>query len=136
MDDEERYTGGCLCGAVRFSIEGAMRQVIACHCGQCLRTHGNFGAYTSCDETRLHLEETRGLAWYVSSEFAKRGFCRICGSSLFWKPEAAAYVAVSAGALDDAGPLKLAKHIFTADKPGWYAITDGLEQEEQSLTGA
>ncbi len=135
MDDAERYAGGCLCGGVRFAVAGGMREVVACHCGQCRRFHGNFGAYTACREDGLRIEEAGGLAWYASSDRARRGFCRNCGSSLFWKPSFADFIAVAAGALDDTRSLKLARHIFTGDVPGWYAIADGLEQVEQSMSG-
>ncbi len=127
--------GGCLCGAVRFVITGRLREVVACHCGQCQKVHGTFGAYTACALDRLRFEKDAGLAWYASSQRATRGFCRICGSSLFWRPVGQGTVSVAAGVLDDAGDLKLARHIFTADKPDWYAITDGLEEIEHSMTG-
>ncbi len=128
MDDEENFTGGCLCGGIRFAVTGSMREVVACHCGQCRRFHGNFAAYTACPQDRLAVTGTALLAWFESSPCAKRGFCKTCGSSLFWKPSAANYVAVAAGALDDPRDLKLQRHIFTADRPSWYAITDGLEE--------
>ncbi len=131
----DKHTGGCLCGAVTFDIEGPMRDVVACHCGQCQKTHGNFAAYSAADKAKLHLTEDRGLAWYSSSDSARRGFCRECGASLFWEPGFADYVSVAAGALDSPTGLKLVRHIFTDDKPDWYNITDGLEQVAQSMYG-
>ena len=136
MAEERRFAGGCLCGGVRFVVTGDMREIIACHCGQCQRFHGNFAAYTACPEERLAIGDTRLLAWYESSPSAKRGFCKRCGSSLFWKPSAAGYVAVAAGALDDPQDLRLERHIFTADRPSWYAITDGLEEFRGSMSQA
>ena len=41
------HHGGCLCGAVRFTVSRALRGVIHCHCGQCLKTHGHVAAYTN-----------------------------------------------------------------------------------------
>ena len=120
--------GGCLCGAVRFETRGRLRPVVACHCGQCLRSHGNFAAYSAVPADRLTFVEDGGLAWYRSSEIARRGFCRDCGSSLFWARDGAGYVAVSAGSFDRPNDLRLEKHIFVEDKPAFYEITDGLEQ--------
>ncbi|MBC6439772.1 MAG: GFA family protein [Rhodospirillales bacterium] len=128
-------TGGCLCGAVRYTVTGAMREVVACHCGQCQRMHGNFAAYSACDTDRLGFDTDEGLTWFRASDTAQRGFCRHCGSSLFWKPDFADYVAVSAGTLDQPTNLRLAKHIFTADKPDWYEICDGLTRHEGSSFG-
>jgi hypothetical protein len=128
-----RHTGGCLCGAVKFEIDGPMRDVVACHCGQCMKTHGNFGAYSATDKDKLKFTEDHGLTWFISSDTARRGFCRECGASLFWEPNFADYTAVAAGALDNPTGLKLVRHIFTDDKPDWYEISDGLEQVGQSM---
>ena len=125
--------GGCLCGAVRYEIDGPLRDVVTCHCGQCLKTHGNYAAYSATDKKNLRLIEDRGLAWYDSSDKAKRGFCRECGASLFWKPTFADYVAVSAGSMDGPTGLKVARHIFTREKPDWYEITDGKEEVLESM---
>ena len=125
--------GGCLCGAVRFRVAGPMRDIVACHCGQCRRVHGNFAAYSACGKDRLAFDEDRGLAWYASSSEARRGFCRECGASLFWEPVSADYVAVAAGALDRPAGLRLVGHVFVDDKPDWYEIADGLERTGGSM---
>ena len=83
-DVEPRATGGCLCGAIRYAVRGPLRPVVNCHCGQCLRWHGNFGAYSAADWDDVTVAGRRHLKWYDSSSFARRGFCRRCGSSLFW----------------------------------------------------
>ncbi len=125
--------GGCLCGAVRYEVDGPLRNVVGCHCGQCLKTHGNYAAYSATDKKNLRLIEDRGLAWYKSSDTARRGFCRECGASLFWEPTFADYIAVSAGSMDGPTGLKVVRHIFTQDKPDWYEITDGAEQVAASM---
>ena len=135
MTENKQQTGACLCGAVRFHTTATLRDVVACHCGQCQRTHGNFAAYTAVESDDLVLDEDRGLAWYASSDKASRGFCRECGASLFWKPAFASYTAVAAGALDQPTGLRLVRHIFTKDKPDWYEIRDGLEQVAESQYG-
>jgi len=128
-------SGGCLCGAVRYEAERPLRQATACHCGQCLRWHGNFGVYTAVPGERLRLVEDRGLKWYRSSDKARRGFCGECGASLFWDPAAADYVAIAAGSLDQPSGIQLGAHIFVADKPDFYEIADGLEQYPGSMSG-
>lgn len=128
-------TGACLCGAVRYRLNAPLRHVSVCHCGQCLRWHGHAGAYTAAPREALELLAAADLAWYRSSATAQRGFCRRCGSSLFWQADANAnanaHVSVAAGTLDDASGLRTAGHIFVADKPGYYAIADGLPQRRQ-----
>ena len=76
------HHGGCLCGAVRFMVSGALRGVIHCHCGQCLKTHGHAAAYTNAPREALRFSREDGLRWFNSSEWARRGFCAECGASL------------------------------------------------------
>lgn len=127
-DKSPRATGRCLCGAVRYQIRGPLRPVVNCHCGQCLRTHGNVAAYTSAARADLVMTEDRGLKWYRSSDFARRGFCRDCGASLFWERLGGDQVAVAAGCIDPPSGLKTIRHIFVADKGDYYEIADGLER--------
>ena len=112
---------------MRYQIQGPLRPVVNCHCGQCLRTHGNVAAYTSAARADLVLTEDRGLKWYRSSEVARRGFCRNCGASLFWERLGGDRVAVAAGGIDPPSGLKTIRHIFVADKGDYYEIADGLE---------
>ena len=118
-------TGGCLCGAVRFTVAGPMRPVVACHCGQCRRATGNYVAATSAPRDAVRV--TGAVTWYASSDAARRGFCGICGSNLFWDGAGAA-LSIMAGALDDPTGLRLAGHIFCADKGDWYDISEGQRQ--------
>lgn len=125
-------TGGCLCGAVRYRTETAVSQVVNCHCGQCRRFHGHLGAYVNVRRDALTLEADRELAWYRSSDTARRGFCRSCGSSLFFDRIGGSHLSVAAGTLDDGSGLATVAHIYVADKGGYYEITDGLKQYPKS----
>lgn len=126
-DAAPRATGGCLCRAVRYEIRGPLRDVVNCHCGQCLRTHGHVAAYTSAARADLVLTEDRGLKWYASSDFARRGFCGDCGASLFWERLDDDRIGVAAGGIDSPSGLTTVRHIFTAHKGDYYEIADGLE---------
>ena len=120
--------GGCLCGAVRYELRGKLRGVVLCHCGQCRRSHGHIGAYTSVSMENLMLVEERGLKWYVSSEKARRGFCGICGGRLFWEPHAQGRIAVAAGSLDQPSGLETIGQIYMAEAADYYEVADGVEQ--------
>ena len=122
------HEGGCLCGAVRFETEGELRDVVACHCEQCRRTHGHYAAFTSVALSGFRLVESRGLRWYRSSETARRGFCAECGASLFWAPEGEARMSIAAGALSGRTGLKTARHVHVASAGDYYSIDDGLPQ--------
>lgn len=126
------HTGGCLCGAVRFSATGRLRGGIYCHCSQCRRQSGHFYAATNVPDTALAVEGGENITWFRSSMKARRGFCRVCGSALFWKHEGAAETSVLAGTFDRSDGLVPEAHIFVGDKGGYYTIDDGLPQYERT----
>jgi len=72
------------------------------------------------------------VKWYRSSEKVQRGFCSICGSTLFWKPTIAGYpwTSVALGCLDTSKELKLARHTFVAEKGSYYEIADDVPQSQ------
>ena len=121
-------TGGCLCGAVRYEVHGPLRAVVMCHCTQCRRMTGHIMAATAARHRDFRLLSEEGLRWYTSSEEARRGFCMLCGSTLFWQGAARDYLSIAAGTLDDSSGLRIACHIFTADKGGYYEIVDSAPQ--------
>ncbi len=129
--------GSCLCGQVRYETTGALRPIVACHCVQCRKTSGHFVAATSVAREHLHV---RGdVSWYASSGEARRGFCGICGSSLFWERPGGARVSIHAGTLDEATGLAVKGHIFVDDKGDYYEIADGLPRagrDDPDLTTA
>jgi hypothetical protein len=126
MDDKDTRTGSCLCGAVRFKTRGVLRGVVYCHCSQCRKQSGHIYAATNVPDANIAIEGGDGINWYQSSPEARRGFCRICGSALFWKRDGSDYVSVLAGSFDQPSGLEGARHIFVADKGDYYAINDEL----------
>ena len=124
-------TGACLCGGVRYRATGPLRPIMYCHCGQCRRTSGHFVAATAVDRGALELVADESLVWFASSERAERGFCRLCGSSLFWRSEDVSHISIMAGTLDDSGGLEPVEHIYVGDKGEYYELTDGLPQRQE-----
>ncbi len=130
---EVQHSGGCLCGDVRYRIAGRLRDAVACHCSQCRRMTGHFGAFTACRRERLSFDADATLAWYESSPGARRGFCARCGATLFWDNGSRPYTAVAVGTLDAPTGIALAAHLFTADKGDYYEIADGLPQHADGM---
>ena len=128
MEPTAKTTGSCLCGAVRYEIEGSLRSVVYCHCEQCRKTSGHFVAATACDPDDLKIVSGAGPSWYRSSAVAQRGFCSTCGSSLFWRPEHGEYMAIMAGAIDAPTGLVSREHIYTDYASDYYSLADGLPQ--------
>jgi hypothetical protein len=131
MQGQPIATGSCLCGGVRYQVHGPLRAVVACHCGQCRKTSGHFVCATQCADEDLAVVEDRGLAWFESSEWARRGFCRTCGANLFWKRNDSPATSIMAGTLDGDTGLTISRHIFVADKGDYYEIGDGKPQFEE-----
>jgi hypothetical protein len=123
-------TGGCLCGKVRFRVTGELRRIIVCHCGQCRKQTGYAVAATAATLADFKLDDETTLGWYRATPAAERGFCTTCGSVLFWKPDNGHAISIMAGSLDGPTGLEIDKHIFVADKPDWYDITDGKPQDQ------
>jgi hypothetical protein len=130
MDEVRR--GSCLCGAISFAVTGPMRPVVACHCNQCRKQSGHFFAATDAPDDAVSIGDDGGkLKWYRSSDVAKRGFCSVCGSTLFWKQDGRDRISIAAGSLEKPTGLTLERHIYCASKGDYYAIADGLPQSEQ-----
>lgn len=117
-------TGRCECGAVAFVIKRARDTVTFCHCSQCRRTSGHYWAATRAETADITFTAEHGLAWYQSSPENRRGFCRFCGSSLFYRPNGANHMGIAAGSLDLPTAMVAGKHIHTADCGDYYAIPD------------
>ena len=89
MNDDSIFTGGCLCGAVRFAVTAPTKWCAHCHCSLCRRAHGA-AFVTWFGVERPQFEITSGdelLSWYQSTPEARRGFCGRCGSTLFFESE-------------------------------------------------
>jgi len=125
------YKGSCLCGAVTFEVSGELPGPDACHCTQCRKWTGHFLTGTDVPRSALTVHGADNVAWFQSSEKARRGFCSRCGSSLFWDPLHKDWIGVSMGAFDGPTNTKLRIHIFVANKGDYYDIDDGVPQRPQ-----
>jgi len=122
------HTGSCLCGAVSFEVSGELKAPDACHCGQCRKHSGHYFASTDVARSALRIQGAEHITWFPSSEKVRRGFCSICGSSLFWDPIQRDWTSIAMGAFDAPTGTHIEKHIFVADKGDYYEISDGLPQ--------
>ena len=104
MTNEQGFSGGCQCGAVRFHVSGPIEDVSICNCRMCQKaTGGLFAAYASVANAQLVW--TRGApSDFVSSSTARRGFCPACGTPLtyIWRDD---WTALAVGAFDNADLL-------------------------------
>jgi hypothetical protein len=112
-------SGRCLCGAVTYRAKATSHDVSACHCGMCRRWTGGPLIYIHA-EGRPELTGDEAVGVFRSSDWGERGFCKQCGSILFWKTAGKDRYTFTAGSLDDDTGLVFTRQIFIEDKPDYY----------------
>jgi hypothetical protein len=127
-------TGRCLCGAVSYAAKDLEPKMAACHCGMCRRWTG--GPLLSVGSSDVSWSGTDKIRTYTSSEWAERGFCAVCGTSLFYRVTAPGphhgRVHVAFGTLDDQSGFDLTLEFFIDLKPEAYTLAG----ERRRLTEA
>jgi hypothetical protein len=116
----------CLCGEIQFKTKGYHRNVQNCHCFQCVKTHGNYAAYTYVEEKNIKFLKKRTLKWFKSSKRAKRGFCNKCGASLFFKFIDSNLLYIAAGMFNGPTKLKTTMNVFVKGKSDYYKLNNRL----------
>ncbi len=117
-------SGKCLCGAVKFTAEAVETHHHACHCGMCRRWSG--GPLFAAAVNGLKFQGRDQVATYQSSDWAERGFCRRCGTNLFYYLKPADQYMMCVGAFDDPAPFKLIGEIYIDHKPAGYDFAGDL----------
>lgn len=122
--------GSCLCGAVRYRIDGDFDQFFMCHCSRCRKGTGSaHGANLFSTSAQLHwLQGEHNIRCFQLPETRhRRAFCQTCGSPVPQQQSSGDhhFLLVPAGSLDTTAPLPPATHIFTASKAGWDTAPTG-----------
>lgn len=128
-------SGRCLCGAVKFTAQNVETDHHACHCATCRRWQGGSPFFAAHCESVV-FEEDGALARYESSPWAKRGFCRTCGTTLFYYLVPGDRYMISVGAFDDQAPFRLVREIFIDHKPEGYAFVGDHPRWDEAETFA
>ena len=127
MSASEVFTGGCLCGAVRYRATAAPLRGVICHCPMCRRHSGAPALSFVHFPASAFTWESGAPKLYRSSEFAQRGFCAICGSTLSMHEEVLAdRMLIAVGSLDEPDRVRIDDHVWTKDQVSWFRIDDGL----------
>ena len=116
----------CLCGSIKIKTQGYHANVSNCHCIQCMKTHGNYSAYTNVKLEDFRFLKKETLKWFKSSKKAKRGFCSKCGASMLFKEKGARDISIAAGMFNKPVKLKTANNIFVKNKLEYYKIDNRL----------
>ncbi len=125
-EEARKFTGGCLCGAIRYRAEGPPKRVSNCHCSMCRRANGAaFATAAAFDPAKLTFTKGAPTA-YASSAKLERLFCPECGSSVGFRYRDREVAGIWVATLDDPDALPPLRHIWTRDKLAWVRIDDGL----------
>ena len=130
-ENDERIEGKCLCGAVTIRATPKRRTVEACHCTMCRRWSGVAYVGVQCG-SEVEIAGEENVVRYRSSDWAERGFCGRCGSSLFFHYLPLDTYGLLAGLFPDDSFEPLAEEIFIDEKPDYYAFAG----DAKKLTGA
>lgn len=109
MTEKPFATGGCQCGAVRYSITGPFVNPHICHCRMCQKAYGNYFAALVAVQRMDHHWTKGEPATFRSSKAVARGFCRDCGTPLSYAHDDSPRILISIGSLDHPEALTLIK---------------------------
>ncbi len=127
------YTGGCLCGQIRYRAAGKPTNGTHCHCETCRRASGaafvSWATFQSADFAFNKGKPAR----FDSSEIAFRQFCPNCGTQLtFQSYKSPQSIDVTLASLDDPGAITPLDHIWTKRQLPWIKLADGLPRHAES----
>ena len=131
MSDITRHTGGCLCGALRYTAEGAPLAAGHCYCADCRRASGSgfipFIGFSAA-AVRFSGQSRPFVSRSASGSDAVRNFCSVCGSLVFGGVVGkSTSFTIYAGSLDDPSMFCPRIAIFARGRPSWAVIPPGLE---------
>jgi hypothetical protein len=117
-----RLEGTCHCGGVTVSVPDDAYGLIACHCGDCQKLHGNFFAMLAVATTDVTWGGKLPPQWYESSPVSQRAHCPRCGSRLAKRSTEGGRTLVSAGLFPRDLPRRIVRQVWSDSHPGWYEL--------------
>ena len=131
MRDTTERRGHCICGEVRITAKNASSGVGACHCKMCRRWGGGPFMEIDCGAD-VEIDGEENISVFDSSDWAERGFCRNCGTHLFYRLKESGQHMIPVGLFEDSESLVFESQVFIDEKPDYYEFTN----ETKDLTGA
>jgi len=127
MNEPIKGTGQCLCGSVYFTVNNLSNRVDACHCGMCRRWGGGPLMVIDCgNDVEFGGEEN--ISVYNSSVWAERGFCKKCGSHLFYRLKHSKDHQIPAGLFNNQDHFNFNLQVFIDLKPAFYCFANKTEE--------
>lgn len=128
--------GSCLCGGIKYEVDGPLGRVVNCHCSICRKATGAaFRTRAKVMTAAFHWSQGEELiSRYDSSPAETRTFCRICGATLptFFR-DRPDEIGLPLGTLDDDPGTRPSAHVWVDSKAPWWEITDTLPQYSEGI---
>jgi hypothetical protein len=130
-DTSVAHEGGCLCGAVRYTLHSKPTYSAHCHCRSCQRAIGA-GFVTWVGVKPKDFEVTKDeITFCATSPGVQRGFCGRCGSSLTFAGDDWSDIGVTAASLDDPTVAKPESNVYLDHQQPWVVLDDSLRKHEK-----
>lgn len=120
--------GECLCGKVQIEIEAVSQDLTICHCSMCMKFFGGpmIGLMGVSADSVVNGQEY--LCYYDSSEWAQRGFCQNCGSSLCYRSKEGGELYFAAGLFETLPDFAVKVEICVDQKASYLAFQPGTQR--------
>jgi hypothetical protein len=129
-----QITGGCLCGALKYTCNSPPKSQFFCYCTDCQSVTGSpFAPGILVKKSSVTIEGCYSEHQVIakSGRDINRKFCTICGSRVFDEIKNSGTYIFNVGSLDNQELFKPQAHFWVRSKPNWYLITDKLPQFEE-----
>jgi hypothetical protein len=131
MSEGLQSSGQCLCGAVTVQVQLQKASFDACHCNMCRRWGG--GPLLAVDaKDGASFDGADNISVFASSHWAERGFCKHCGTHLFYRLKGGQHYSLPLGLIEGELSWTFNEQIFIDEKPAWYDFAN----ETCNLTAA
>ena len=127
MDQFSSAKGSCLCGAVSLSTTRMAKQFAACHCGMCRKWGGGPLLAVDCGSD-VQIEGAESVVVFDSSDWAERGFCKHCGTHLFYRLKEPQEYQIPVGFFGDSVAPEFELQVFVDRKPDNYTFANDTKE--------
>lgn len=130
MSNSNIAHGSCLCKAVSLNTTTMNPHIAACHCSMCRKWGGGALLGVECNG-KVSFQGEENIGVYQSSAWAERGFCKNCGSHLFYRLKENNHYYIPVGIFDHNPELVFNLQVFIEEKPEYYSFAN----ETKNMTG-
>ena len=125
-------TGECFCSAVKYQVDGKLREAKSCHCSRCRKAFSSQASSSALVEPGdfKWVSGENQLISYVGEQGFGFQFCKICGSTLCTVFNGEVYQ-LMLGCVDGDPEVEIGKHIYVGSKAKWEVIPNGVVQYEE-----